>query len=30
MIAFAAWCDPAGCARDDQSALTIQPDLALG
>jgi N6-L-threonylcarbamoyladenine synthase len=30
MIAFAAWCDPAGCARDGPSALTIQPDLALG
>ena len=30
MIAFAAWCDPAGCARDDHFGLTIQPDLALG
>jgi N6-L-threonylcarbamoyladenine synthase len=29
MIAFAAWCDPAGCNRRDQFALTIQPDLAL-
>jgi N6-L-threonylcarbamoyladenine synthase len=29
MIAFAAWCDPAGCARDDRFALTIQPSLAL-
>jgi N6-L-threonylcarbamoyladenine synthase len=29
MIAFAAWCDPAGCNRRDQLALTIQPDLAL-
>ena len=29
MIAFAAWCDPAGCARDEHSALTIQPDLTL-
>jgi N6-L-threonylcarbamoyladenine synthase len=30
MIAFAAWCDPAGCIRDDRFGLTIQPDLALG
>ena len=30
MIAFAAWCDPAGCVRDDHSGLSIQPDLALG
>ena len=30
MIAFAAWCDPAGCVRDDHFALTIHPDLALG
>ena len=30
MIAFAAWCDPAGCNRGDQFALTIEPDLALG
>jgi N6-L-threonylcarbamoyladenine synthase len=30
MIAFAAWCDPAGCAHDDHFGLTIQPDLALG
>ncbi|HTT58007.1 MAG TPA: tRNA (adenosine(37)-N6)-threonylcarbamoyltransferase complex transferase subunit TsaD [Opitutaceae bacterium] len=29
MIAFAAWCDPAGCNRRDQLALRIQPDLAL-
>ena len=29
MIAFAAWCDPAGCVRDDHFGLTIQPDLAL-
>jgi len=29
MIAFAAWCDPAGCNRRDQFALRIQPDLAL-
>ena len=29
MIGFAAWCDPAGCARGGQ-ALTIRPDLALG
>ena len=29
MIAFAAWCDPAGCNRRDQFALNIQPDLAL-
>ena len=26
----AAWCDPAGCVRDDHSGLSIQPDLALG
>ena len=30
MIAFAAWCDPAGCARGEAAALTIQPSLALG
>jgi N6-L-threonylcarbamoyladenine synthase len=30
MIAFAAWCDPAGCVRDDHFGLTIQPDLTLG
>jgi N6-L-threonylcarbamoyladenine synthase len=30
MIAFAAWCDPAGCACDDNLALTIQPSLSLG
>ncbi len=29
MIAFAAWCDPEGCNRRDQLALTIEPDLAL-
>ena len=29
MIAFAAWGDPAGCARDGPTALTIQPDLNL-
>ena len=29
MIAFAAWCDPRGCNRDAQLALTIEPDLAL-
>ncbi len=30
MIAFAAWCDPAGCVRDDHFGLRIQPDLRLG
>ena len=30
MIAFAAWCDAAGCMRDDHFGLTIQPDLRLG
>jgi N6-L-threonylcarbamoyladenine synthase len=30
MIAFAAWCDPEGCARDDGLRLRIQPGLALG
>jgi hypothetical protein len=30
MIAFAAWCDTAGCRRDDHFGLTIQPDLTLG
>jgi N6-L-threonylcarbamoyladenine synthase len=30
MIAFAAWCDPDGCARGDHRALTIQPGLTLG
>lgn len=29
MIAFAAWCDPAGCVRDERFGLAIQPDLAL-
>jgi hypothetical protein len=29
MIAFAAWCDSAGCVRDDHFDLAIQPDLAL-
>ncbi|HUJ44278.1 MAG TPA: tRNA (adenosine(37)-N6)-threonylcarbamoyltransferase complex transferase subunit TsaD [Opitutaceae bacterium] len=30
MIAFAAWCDPAGCASNEGQALTIAPSLALG
>ena len=30
MIAFAAWCDPAGCTPDERHALTIQPGLTLG
>ena len=30
MIAFAAWCDPAGCVRDEHFGLTIEPGLALG
>ncbi len=30
MIAFAAWCDPEGCVRDDRFGLTIRPDLGLG
>jgi N6-L-threonylcarbamoyladenine synthase len=30
MIAFAAWCDAAGCRIDDHFGLTIEPDLALG
>jgi N6-L-threonylcarbamoyladenine synthase len=30
MIAFAAWCDAAGCRCDRDFALTIEPDLALG
>ena len=30
MIAFAAWCDPAGCTPDERHTLTIQPGLALG
>jgi N6-L-threonylcarbamoyladenine synthase len=29
MIAFAAWCDPAGCTPDEHHMLTIQPGLAL-
>jgi N6-L-threonylcarbamoyladenine synthase len=29
MIAFAAWCDPAGCAPDEQHSLAIAPDLTL-
>jgi N6-L-threonylcarbamoyladenine synthase len=29
MIAFAAWCDPAGCTPDERQMLTIQPGLAL-
>ena len=29
MIAFAAWCDPAGCVLNERLALTIQPGLAL-
>jgi N6-L-threonylcarbamoyladenine synthase len=29
MIAFAAWCDPEGCIRDDHFGLTIQPGLGL-
>ena len=29
MIAFAAWCDPAGCAPDERHALTIEPGLTL-
>lgn len=29
MIAFAAWCDPAGCAGGDGAEVTIQPGLAL-
>jgi N6-L-threonylcarbamoyladenine synthase len=30
MIAFASWCDPAGCARDPGFGLTIEPGLTLG
>lgn len=30
MIAFAAWCDPEGCVRDEGYGLTIEPGLALG
>jgi N6-L-threonylcarbamoyladenine synthase len=30
MIAFAVWCDVAGCRLDRDFALTIEPDLALG
>ncbi len=29
MIAFAAWCDPAGCAGGDGSDVTIEPGLTL-
>jgi N6-L-threonylcarbamoyladenine synthase len=29
MIGFAAWCDSAGCATNEDSALTIAPSLAL-
>jgi len=29
MIAFAAWCDPAGCASNEVQALSIAPSLAL-
>jgi N6-L-threonylcarbamoyladenine synthase len=29
MIAFAAWCDPAGCVRDEHFGLTIDPGLTL-